>query len=221
MFGKISCLLGSIVILLLSGCGQKEYYDAVKAQNITINSMNIEKHKSEQLAEARHEERMLVLIKSSMTAAAGTPEKTDDVLVPLLIMSIEDKRVMAHALTANSNKQMQLHIIKAPETFGEAVQKSTSAILGVGAIVSGIIQSNNLTDVATAGISSAGTTNTISGEGNSITNDSYKTGSQNTVTGDSNKLSSGDMSTLYDSPTTEASEEPEEIVEEPIEEPAE
>jgi hypothetical protein len=155
--------------------------------------MNTAKEEKERQEEDRHEARMLLLIQQSMTAAANTPEKTDDVLVPIIIMSIEDKRIMAHALTANSRQAIQFQKIKAPETFGEAVQKSTGAILGIGAIVNSAIQSNNLADVATAGITSAGTTNTISGDGNSITNDSYKSGSQNTITGDGNETTGGSI----------------------------
>jgi hypothetical protein len=94
---------------------------------------------------------------------------------------------------AGKEQQVALQPIKAPETFGEAVRNSTGAILGIGGIIVGLTQSNNLKDVAVAGMNAAGTHNIVSGEGNSIVNDSYKSASQNSMTGDGNSVSAGDM----------------------------
>jgi hypothetical protein len=199
MFKKALITLMCFSMLGLTACGQKEYFEAVKEQNITIQSMNLADRAARAKEEERHEERMLLLMQNSMRAAASTKDKTDDILVPLLIMSMEDKRVMAKALTANSEKPMQFQHIKAPDSFGDGVQKSTAALLGIGGIILGITQSNNLADIATAGLNAAGTHNIVSGEGNTVTNDSYKAGSQNTTTGDNNAITAG--SVTANSPT--------------------
>lgn len=185
----ISATLFCVSPFLLMGCAdQSKYYDAVKAQNTTIQSLRTQAMQEKRDADIRHEERMTQLIKDAMTAAASTEDKTDDVLVPMLIMNMEDKRIMAEALTAGKNNMPSLQPIKAPETAGEFIRNSTGALLGVGAIVTGIIQSNNMKDIAVAGMNAAGTRIDVSGDGNAITNDSYKTGSQNSINGDSNYL---------------------------------
>jgi hypothetical protein len=136
---------------------------------------------------------MVKILQTSLNAAAQTPDKMDDVLIPVLLMNMENQRTMAKALMAGKERQVALQPIKAPETFGEAVKNSTGAILGIGGIIVGLTQSNNLKDVAVAGMNAAGTHNIVSGEGNSIVNDSYKSGSQNTMTGDGNSVTSGDL----------------------------
>jgi len=192
MLKKALIILSCFTLLGISACGQKEYFEAVKEQNVTIQSMNMANEARREREEQRHQERMLTLMQTSMQAAASTKDKTDDVLVPLLIMSMEDKRIMAKALTAGNEKPMQLQTIKAPDSFGDGVRKSTGALLGIGGIIMGITQSNNMADIAAAGMNAAGVHNSITGDSNTITSDSYKTASQNKM-GDSNTVSSGDM----------------------------
>jgi len=198
----------AIMSLLLAGCGQKEYYTAMEKQNTLIYQMNLQHEHEKMLDEQRHEEHMARLFQTSLSAAAQTKDKTDDVLIPILLMNMENQRTMAKALAAGKERQMALQPIKAPETFGEAVKNSTGAILGIGAIWAGIAQSNNLTDVAIAGMAGAGVHNTISGHDNKVVNDSYKSASQNTTTGNNNTMTGGNIDASC--PTGDCSEVPEE-----------
>jgi hypothetical protein len=187
-----------ILSVVLTGCGQKEYYSAVKAQNETIHHMNLQREHEKYLEEQHHEEYMVKILQTSLNAASQTPDKMDDVLIPILLMNMENQRTMARALMAGKEQQMALQPIKAPETFGEAVKNSTGAILGIGAIWAGIAQSNNLTDVALGGMAAAGTHNIVSGHDNKIINDSYKSGSQNTTTGNNNAITAGSVTNSCD-----------------------
>jgi hypothetical protein len=187
-------------LFLIGGCGQKEYYSAMQAQNVTIQKLNNRQIEIETARDNKHEEHMLLLINNSMNACAKTPDKTDDVLVPMLIMNMENQWMLGKVLASkNGTHTMQLQTIKAPETFGEAVKNSTGAILGIGAIWAGIHQSDNLADVAVAGMASAGVHNTVNGHNNALTSDSYKSASQNTTTGNNNSTTAGDMA--INSPT--------------------
>jgi len=191
---SIFCILITFFVgLFFSGCaGQKEYYSAIKSQNETIQKLNAANAAKEAEADRKHEEQMTLLLTNSMVAAAATPDKTDDVLIPLLIMSFEDKRVMAKALS-NNNDVYKFQVIEAPESAGDFVRKSSSALLGVGAIVSGIIQSNNTKDIAVEGLKASGSS--VSGDNNSVYIDSYKSGSQNTTSG---SISAGDINENVD-----------------------
>jgi hypothetical protein len=176
--------------------------------------MNLRHDKKQEIEQQLHEERMALLIQQSMVAAAKTPEKTDDVLIPIIIMGLEDKRIMAHALTASNKKAISFQPIKAPETVGDAIQKSTGLLLGIGAIVNSALQSKHLADVAEAGISSAGTSSTVTGNGNAITNDSYKTGSQNNINGSTNEPTGGAITNT----NTHANKTNDDNTEEPVSE---
>jgi hypothetical protein len=182
-----------ILSIVLAGWGHKEYFSAVKAQNETIHHMNLQREHEKYIEEQHHEEYMVKILQTSLNAAAQTPDKMDDVLIPVLLMNMENQRTMAKALMAGKERQIAFQPIKAPETFGEAVKNSTGAILGIGGIIVGLTQSNNLKDVAVAGMNAAGTHNIVSGDGNSVINDSYKSGSQNTMTGDGNSVTSGNL----------------------------
>jgi len=200
----IYTVISVISVILLIGCGQKEYYTAIEKQNTLIYQMNLQREREKVLEEQRHEEHMARLFQTSLSAAAQTKDKTDDVLIPILLMNMENQRTMAKALAAGKEKQIALQSIKAPETFGEAVKNSTGAILGIGAIWAGIAQSNNLTDVAIAGMAGAGVHNTISGHDNKVINDSYKSGSQNNTNGNNNSITGGTIDSSC--PTGDCSE---------------
>ncbi len=185
----IALLMVSSMILM--GCGQAEYYKAVQVQNENIAKNNAIAQQNKEKADAMHEERMLILLQNAMTAAAKTPDVTDDILVPMLVMNMESQRTMAQALTAGKSKPMQMQAIKAPDSFGDNVRKSAGLILGVGGIALGITQAHGMKDIAVAGINAAGSKMEVSGDNNSVTSDSYKNGTDNTVSNSTDTSISG------------------------------
>jgi hypothetical protein len=189
MFKKIiSIILISSFSFMTIGCGQKEYYSAVKSQNETITQLNLIEQQKEREADLIHEQRMAEIMKNSMIAAAKTPDMTDDVLIPVLFMNMENQRTMAKALVAQNKRPIQLQPIKAPDSFGDNVKKSAGLILGVGGLILGITQSNNMKDIAVAGMNAAGTKIDVSGNNNDVVNDSYKNGTDNVVNGNNNEI---------------------------------
>lgn len=183
----ISCLV--ISSMMLMGCGQKEYYQAVNNQNQAITEMNIKAQEDERRNDQIHEQNMLKMMSQSMESASRSPEITDDILVPILFMNMENQRTMAKVLMNKNGNVMALQPIKAPDSFGDNVRKSAGLILGIGGIALGISQSHALKDVAVAGIGAAGTKITASGDGNTITSDSYKNGTDNVINGNENSIS--------------------------------
>lgn len=108
-----------------------------------------------------HELKMTQLTANLMTAAAQTPEKSDDVIAPMMVMVLEDKWNMAKSV-ADSKPQPAMAQIQAPTTIGDEIKKAGSTLIGLGGIYLGIKQSDNMADVAKAGIAGAGTHNTAS-----------------------------------------------------------
>ena len=184
--------LSVVFFFLLAGCAaQKEYYTAVKEQNQNIAQMNKIAQANKEAADAAHEERMVTLLTQSMTAAAKTPDITDDILVPMLVMQMENQRTMAKALTAGKTHQMQMQAIKAPDSIGDNIRKSSGLILGIGGLALGISQANSMKDIAVAGINAAGKKMSVTGNNNSIVSDSNKNGTDNIVRDSDNTTISG------------------------------
>ena len=203
-----SMLMASSIMLM--GCGQKEYYNAIRTQNETIVRINAQREAEREKEERLHEEKMSMIMQSAMNAAAKTPDVTDDVLLPVLFMNMENQRTLAKVLTADKNKSLQLQKIKAPDSFGDNVRKSTGMILGIGGIILGVTQSHNMKDVAIAGINGAGNKMNVTGDNNSVISDSYKNGTDNTITGSNDtaiNITSNEMT------EPKESEEPEEATE--------
>ena len=162
-----------IMSLMLAGCGQKEYYTAVQKQNEAIYQMNKIDREKERLDEQKHQEKMAIIMQQSLTAAAKTPDITDDILLPVLFMNMENQRSMVKMLASKDSKPMQLQPIKAPDSFGDNVRKSTGMVLGIGGLILGITQSNNMKDIAVSGMNAAGT-HVTTGDNSNVYSDSYK-----------------------------------------------
>lgn len=169
----ISLVAISLMSVGLMGCGNHgEYVKAVSDQNLKIHEMNLQHQTNKERENFLHEEKMSTLMSNAMLSAGATPDKMDDVLVPLLFASMEDKKVMADALSKNDNI-IPFQKIEAPETFSEAIKNSTGLILGGAGVALGIVQSNNMADIAIAGISRSGTSTTYNTSGENHTVGSY------------------------------------------------
>lgn len=188
-------ITGLVILVMVSGCAQDAYYKAITDQNIAISEVNAKAIAKQEEADRIHEDRMARLMTASMVAATQTPDKSDDVLIPLMYAQIEDKRVMSKALTANS-RQPNVQQIAPPETLGDFIQKSTGLALGIGGVALGVVSSNNNRDIlvgAMSGLSDAngikvtdGSTyisDTTLGEGSALTlTNSYSTSDDHSLT---------------------------------------
>lgn len=193
----------------LMGCSGKEYAQyaqAVKEQNITRQLRMETERRVREDAQRQHEIKMATLTGKLMTAAAKTDSKNDDLMVPMMVMLLEDKWSTTKTIAAMNQKPDELATIKPPETTGELIQKSTGLLLGLGGVWLGITQSNNLADVATAGIAGAGTHNTVSGKNNTLTSGSHNTDSYNEASGTNSNV--GDVITTTDNSSNTGEESP-------------
>lgn len=165
------------LILPMVGCGKdySQYAQAVKEQNITRQLRMETERREREYAQRQHEAKMAKLTGDLVMAAGKTENPNDDMMVPLMVMMMEDKWAMAQAAAAANAPKEQLAVIRPPDTIGDTIQKSTGAILGLGGIWLGIKQSDNLAKVATTGITNAGTNTYVSGENNSAYTDGSKT----------------------------------------------
>ncbi len=174
---KINKLVLTAVALLLcmsfTGCtiGYGDYAQAVKEQNITLQLMAEKETTKREEAQRKHEEKMLTLTGNVMQAVAKTPDTSDDVIAPIMVMVLEDKWQTTKTLGDATKPTVALNKIEAPESVGDSVRKMGSTILGIGGIALGIVQSNNLADVAKTGINGAGVHDSY----NTTNTDSYKT----------------------------------------------
>lgn len=151
-----------VPFLLLASCGRDAYYQAVKEQNITTQLRIKQDRLEEEDRRDRHEERMVSMLGTLTKATSKTDTPTDDLMATVLFMSIQDKHEMTELARTLTRKDYSPQPIEAPETAGEFVQKTGGTILGVGALALGIVQSNNITDIAKTGIKNAGVS--VSGE---------------------------------------------------------
>ena len=188
------------VSLSLVGCGAKDYSNyaqAVKEQNITLQLMADKKEAKREAEQRAHELKMTQLTANLMTAAAQTPEKSDDVIAPMMVMVLEDKWNMSKSVV-DSKPQPAMAQIQAPETLGDSVKKMGGTILGLGGIYLGVRQSDNMADVAKVGILNAGTHNSASG-GSAVTSGDNSSSSGNTNEGQATDSYNTDNSTNGDS----------------------
>ena len=181
MFSKL-VILFSIPIFLL-GCTKDygHYAQAVKEQNLTTQLKIEQRSRDKEYRRDLHQEKIVSLIGSATRAASATPGKEDDLMLPLIFMILEDKWAVAEIMASSNEKAIPMQVIEAPDSIGDTIQKSTGMLLGVGAIALGVIQSNNMKDISVAGLNAAGTHNYVSGDGNKLTSDSFKSGSNNSV----------------------------------------
>lgn len=175
MDGKriLTTILCFALVLPMVGCGKdySQYAQAVKEQNITRQLRMETERREREYEQRKHEEKMAKLTGDLVMAAGKTENPNDDMMVPLMVMMMEDKWAMAQASVAANEPKEQLAVIRPPDTIGDTIQKSTGAILGLGGIWLGIKQSDNLASVATAGIANAGTNTNVSGYNNSAYTD--------------------------------------------------
>lgn len=215
-------LTGIVLILCLSltACGDYgKYAQAVKEQNIALQVQADKEDAKREAAQRKHEEKMLTLTNSALQAAALTPEKTDDVTTPLMIMVLEDKWQTSRMLADSKKRPAAVAQIQAPTTIGDEIKKAGSTLLGLGGIYLGVRQSDNMADVAKAGIAGAGTHNTAT-DGSSIntaTDGSAINSGEGTATGNKPADSYNDNSKTGDSALEEPAAEP--AAEEPAAEP--
>lgn len=191
MFILKKCLLLALVLPLLVACGQKEYYQAVKEQNITLQ-LRMENERATRTDRSMRQDReTLVLIEKLSVATGKTATPHDDFMAAMMLMMVQDKSNMADLAYNLTKKDMQLQKIEAPDSAGDIIQKSTGLILGAAGLTLGIMQSNNSRDIALAGIAGAGVHNTVSGENNILTSDSYKSGTDNIVNAGGDSIITG------------------------------
>jgi hypothetical protein len=192
--------IGVFLLILFSfamgGCAggesYKAYANAIKEQEVTRQLMIAQQRNQSEDRQRKHELKMTELMGTMAQAASASPDKTDDMMVPLLFMIMEDKFQMAEITRQSSQPLNQPIVMKAPETTGEMIRSSTGLVLGLGGIALGIMNSQNMADIAEAGLAAAGNTNTVNGDGNTLTSDSYKSGSQNLM-GNSNSVNDNDV----------------------------
>lgn len=208
-------LISVLLLFTLIGCADRDEYYKAHQQRESSRQLYQEKaerqraYEREQLELKRmaHRERMSVLSAQALAAAAATENKIDDVLVPYHLASLEDKWAIADLLAETRTSapvEIKYDHIEAPEKPSEYARIGANLLLGGGALYLGIQSSNNLKDVAVAGINSAG--NHFYGDGN--INDSYKTGTDNTLYGEGNSVTSGDAGTCDDCEEEDPTEMP-------------
>lgn len=165
---KFKIIVVAMLFLLLTGCANRsDYYQAVKEQNITIQLRMENERLLREDRKQQHTENMVKLIEHVAIATGKTDSTTDDNMAMMMIMLAQDKNQISELAYAFTSKGQQLQTIEAPETTGELIQKSTAMVLGLGAITAGILQSNNLTEIATDGMKNSKANYTAS-EGSSI-----------------------------------------------------
>lgn len=154
--------------LTIGGCAgnYEKYAQAVKEQNLTLQLRLEQREREKEYLRHQHQEKILAMATKAMAAAARTPDKNDDVLVPLLFSVLEDKWEIAENVASSNSRIPRMQAIQPPEQFGDIIHKSTGLILGAGGIALGIVQSNNTRDIAEAGLKAAGTN--VSGNNNSV-----------------------------------------------------
>ncbi len=174
----VTITICSLLAISLVGCAQDygQYAQAIKEQNLTRQLYSEQQLRHREFAQRKHEEKMAVIAGQLIIAANKSESPNDDMMVPLVLMMMEDKWSMAQA--SNKTEPMNFVTIQPPETTGELIQKSTGLLLGLGALGLSAYQTYNLSEVAKTGINSAGTK--VSGSNNSITGD-YGTANGDTV----------------------------------------
>lgn len=191
MFTLKKCILLALVLPFLVGCGQKEYYQAVKEQNITMQ-LRMENERATRADRSMRQDReTIVLIEKLALSTGKTKTPHDDFMAAMMLMMVQDKSNMSDLAYNLTKKDMQLQTIQAPDTVGDIIQKSTGLVLGGAGLTLGIMQSNNMKDIAVAGMNAAGTHNNVSGTNNTLNADAFKSGSSNTVTAGGNSSISG------------------------------
>lgn len=171
-----------ILSLFLAGCGRDAYYQAIKEQNITTQLRMENERLIREDKKLRHEKDMVALIEKLSVATGKTENTNDDLLASVMLMMTQDKNNMADLAYNLTKKDTPLQVIEAPDSFGDTIQKSTGLLVGGAAIALGIVQSNNMAEIATAGINSAGTH--VSGTGNITTTGNASSSITSTATGD-------------------------------------
>lgn len=191
IYKNISVLI--LTVFSFTGCTADygQYAQAVKEQNMTLQLKIEQRAREKERSRQIHEEKMAKIAGELVKSAAKTNTPNDDMMVPLMLMIMEDKYQMAEVNASKNANNIQLQTIAKPDSIGDTIQKSTGLALGIAGIGLGMMQSNNMKDIAVAGIAGAGVHNTLSGSGNTLTSDSNKTGSQNVVSGQNNSVQGG------------------------------
>lgn len=156
MYNLSRGLLLMLLLTTLVGCGSKEYYQAVKEQNITMQLRLENERLIREDKQRQHDKDMIALIEKLSVATGTTTNTYDDFMAAMLLTVIQDKSTMADVVHTLTHKEAQLHPIKAPDSVGDTIQKATPAVLGIGGITASILQSSSMADIAIAGIKNAG-----------------------------------------------------------------
>lgn len=193
---KLSWLFVPVMLVGCSGQDYGQYTQAVKEQNVTTQIRIEAANREREERDRKHEEKMMAFAVNAMQAAGVTKDKTDDLMVPMVLMLLEDKWSVAKMVEASNQKEPQLQTVKAPETTGELISKAAPAVLSLGGMaLSGFTTwTNNQTTSDLLNAATLGTSIVMSGEGNTTNTDSFKSGSDNTVvsSGDST-ITAGDV----------------------------
>ena len=155
-----------LLVFVLTSCSNKEYYQAIKEQNITIQLKAENERLVREDKQRQHQKEMISLIEMLSISTGNTANTNDDFMAAMLLLMVQDKNSMADLAYNLTKKDIQLQQIKAPDSIGDTIQKSTGLLLGVAGISLGIVQSNNMKDIATSGINAAGMS--VSGSNNNL-----------------------------------------------------
>jgi len=180
-----------IVLFTLPGCASRDgYYDAVREQNITVQLNNAKAERQldytrdqKQRRREEHQERMLIVVESMIRGVAKTPDKTDDVMGPLLVLMMQDKWALAEVIDASNDVQVASQPMQKIEAPAEGVDYLKAGLPLIGSLAAVAIGWHSLDKIADVA-ASAGANYYMSGDNNKLNQDSQNTGSYNVAGGD-------------------------------------
>lgn len=181
-----------LVMSCMVSCANRDgYYNSVKEQNmlLQLKADQTQRQRDQdrvdiKIARLAYQDRMSVLVSQMAIAVANTPNKVDDVVVPLMFSLMLDKFQIANMLAESNQEpiqQTQLHAIEAPEKTGDIIAKSAGVILGVVGLGVNVWNNDIHAKTLQTAFNAAGNRYTLSGENNKMNVDSFKSGSNNVV----------------------------------------
>jgi hypothetical protein len=210
-----------LIVLLIGLGGCSNYSEYTKAlERVSYNNLMAanahlrwlyEQEKKTSKEEKEYKRDMLQMYSNSMVAASSTPEKTDDVLVPVVfsLMAFTDKIAKPQTGVSIQAPPTQKVDIVPPETPGQFAQRAGSTILGLAGITVQVVDSHNDRKVMEA--LAAGSGVRIDAKDNArVAYDSFKSGSDNTINGDGT-INGGSISGSMQSESAEEGSETPEI----------
>jgi len=174
---KWVCFL--LFLPLISGCADRtQYYQAVREQNTAIQIQRSAFERELKEIRQRHQERMVQMIGQAMKAAALTPDHTDDIMVPVLFLVLQDKWDMVEMMPKQNPGPGQMQKIEAPSD-GADYLKAASPYFGM--LLTGLVGWKAFDTVADVA-AQAGGQYFLNGQNATMNQNSFNTGSYNNQT---------------------------------------